>query len=678
MSIALLFILVASQQPTQQPARPAPPPPTPPDGLAQPVARVEVQPPEFALQVGDTLRLRATAYDSAGHQLTEAAIRWFTSGGRFEGDVDSTGLVRAGATGTLNVAAVATVPGRSVKSTVGFARITILPLGPAKLVVRPRPERMLAGTSLALEAVPYAVNGDRRYDQVAWKSSRPSLLEVSAFGRVTARAPGRATITAGAGSASESWSITVVPNAVAHVAVAPAEASVRTGDVVRFAFSATDAGRKPVADARPEWAVAPAGQGYAMIDGDGGFVADQPGTYRVIATLGARAAEAFVQVAPRWVTRQVQIVGRLPLKGLPGAELWIHPDGKHAYMSTIGDRVYAIDISDPAKPSITDSVIVDARVVNDVMTTEDGKYGVLTREGASTRKNGIVILSFEDPAHPKPIAEFTETVTGGVHSTYVYKGYVYLTDDATGSMRVIDLRDPYHPRQVARWQVERPEAGRMLHDIDVRDGLATLSYWNDGLVILDVGSGIKGGTPEHPQLVLQYKYDLNELYKKVELAGGAGFIRGTHTSWRHGKYVFVGDEVFPARQQGGGPGVIGLGRAYGRLHVIDIADPGNPREVAWYEPEDGGTHNVWVAGDTLYLGDYQGGLRVLDISGELKGDLLAQGREYAHVHTGDASGFIPNTANAWGAIYRDGLVYVPDIDSGLWVVKIEPPQPVIP
>jgi len=312
------------------------------------------------------------------------------------------------------------------------------------------------------------------------------------------------------------------------------------------------------------------------------------------------------------------------------------------------------------------------------MTTEDGKYGVMTREGASTRKNGIVILSFEDPAHPKPIAEFTETVTGGVHSTYVYKGYVYLTDDATGSMRVIDIRDPYHPKQVARWQVERPEAGRMLHDIDIRDGLATLSYWNDGLVILDVGNGMKRGTPENPQLVLQYKYDLNELYKKVELAGGPGFIRGTHTSWRHGRYVFVGDEVFPARQQGGGPGVIGLGRAYGRLHVIDIADLTDPHEVAWFEPEDGGSHNVWIAGDTLYMGDYQGGLRVLDISGELKGDLLAQGREYAHVHTGDAAGFVPNGANAWGAIYARGLVYVPDINSGLWVVKIEPQQPVIP
>ncbi len=125
----------------------------------------------------------------------------------------------------------------------------------------------------------------------------------------------------------------------------------------------------------------------------------------------------------------------------------------------MGDQVYAIDLSNPARPVITDSVVVDARHINDVMTTEDGKYGVLTRENASTRKNGIVILSFEDPAHPKPIAEFTETVTGGVHSTFIYKGYVYLTDDATGSLRVIDIRDPYQPQQVARWETRPAKRG---------------------------------------------------------------------------------------------------------------------------------------------------------------------------------------------------------------------------
>jgi hypothetical protein len=324
-------------------------------------------------------------------------------------------------------------------------------------------------------------------------------------------------------------------------------------------------------------------------------------------------------------------------------------------------------------------VVVDARTINDVMTTEDGKYGVMTREGASTRKNGIVILSFEDPAHPKPIAEFTETVTGGVHSTFVYQGHIYLTDDATGSLRVIDIRDPYKPKQVARWQTRADEAGNFLHDIDVKDGLAYLSYWNEGLVILDVGNGIKRGTPENPQLVAQYKYDLNALYREVEAVGGPGFIRGTHTAWRAGKYVFVGDEVFsatPRPTEGGG--VVGLGRAYGRLHVLDVSNLENPKEVAYYEPKDGGSHNVWVAGDTLYLGDYQGGLRVVDISGELRGDLLRQGREIAHVVTGDANGVVPNAPNAWGAIYRKGLIYVPDINSGLWIVKVEPKSELVP
>ena len=90
-------------------------------------------------------------------------------------------------------------------------------------------------------------------------------------------------------------------------------------------------------------------------------------------------------------------------------------------------------------------------------------------------------------------------------------------------------------------------------------------------------------------------------------------------------------------------------------------------------------HNVWVAGDTLYLGDYQGGLRVIDVSGELRGDLLAQGREMAHVYTGDAEGYLPNAAMTWGAFYWNGLVWANDIFSGLWAVKLEPrekPTPV--
>jgi plastocyanin len=662
MAYVLAILAALQQQPTtQQSASPA-------------LAKVTVEPAEVAVEVGDTVRLRARAVDSSGRAVGNLSVRWFQSGGHFEGRVDSTGLVTGGSTGTLTVSALVS-PRSGGSPATGFARVTVLPQPAAKLAFDREVSRLYTGQTLVVGAVPYAANDDRRYDRVVWSSDAPAVLTVSPAGRLGAKRPGKATVTARGGRAQRSFTVEVVPNPVASLSIAPATATARTGDVVRFVVQARTKDGKTVADATPEWALSP---GNGQIESDGRFVAEIPGSYRITAAFAGRTAEATVDVRPRDVRRPTALVGRLPLR-VPTAEFWLHPDGRHGYLSTIGDRMYALDLSNPAAPVITDSLVVDARAINDVMTTEDGKYGVLTRENASTRKNGIVILSFEDPAHPRAIADFTETVTGGVHSTFVYRGYVYLTDDATGSLRVIDIRDPYRPRQVARWQTRPDEAGNFLHDIDVKDGLAYLSYWNQGLVILDVGNGIKGGSPEDPQLVSQYKYDLNSLYREVEAVGGPGFIRGTHTAWRAGNYVFVGDEVFsarPRRTEGGG--VVGLGRAYGRLHVIDVSDVTRPKEVAYYEPRDGGTHNVWVAGDTLYLGNYQGGLRVLDISGELRGDLERQGREIAHVVTGDRDGVIPNAPNAWGAIYRNGLIYVPDINSGLWIVRVEPKSELVP
>jgi hypothetical protein len=338
--------------------------------------------------------------------------------------------------------------------------------------------------------------------------------------------------------------------------------------------------------------------------------------------------------------------------------------------------VYVIDVRDWTAPKIVDSMLTNARIVNDIMTTEDGKYGVFSREGASDRKNGIVVFDASDPCHPKAIAEYTETVSGGVHSSYVYQGRAYITDDATGSMRVIDFRDPTHPKEVARWQAQQTEAGRYLHDIMVKDGLAYLAYWNDGLIILDVGNGVKGGSPENPQFVSQYKYDLNATYARVEQLWGPGFVRGTHTAWREGKYVFVGDEVYAARPYKGL--TEGNNLTFGRMHVIDVSDLTHPTEVAWYEPTDGGVHNVWVVGDTLYLGNYQGGARVLDVSGELKGDLLRQGREISWILTADSTGHRPHTPFAWGAVVRDGNILVPDINSGLWILRLEPKNEATP
>ena len=545
--------------------------------------------------------------------------------------------------------------------------------------VSPAPAKLVVGTRLTLNGTAYSGHDDVRHDPVAFTSNNTRVASVTAEGVLRAVAPGRATVTAKAGPATRTLTIQVVPNTVTRLALDPGTATVRTGDVVRFTATAKDASGRAIPGLTLAWSLE-AGAGAADLDPDGAFVAELPGTYTVTAAAGSRSADAVVKAAgmpqiengkveQRQVTRGLEVRAHLPIK-FSTAEVWVHPSGTCAYLSTIADRVYAIDISDPTHPKMADSMLTNSRIVNDVMTTEDGKYGVFSREGASDRKNGIVVFDASDACHPKPIAEYTETVSGGVHSSYVYRGHAYITDDATGSLRVIDIRDPYHPKEVARWQTEQTEAGRYLHDVMVVDGLAYLAYWNDGLVILDVGNGMKGGSPESPQLVSRAKYDLNATYARVEQLWGAGFVRGTHTAWRQGRYVFVGDEVYAARPYKGLSD--GNNLTFGRMHVIDVSDILHPKEVAWYEPTDGGVHNVWVVGDTLYLGNYQGGARVLDISGELKGDLLREGREISWMLTADSTGKRPHTPFAWGAVVRDGNILVPDINSGLWILRLEP------
>ena len=656
-----LWLMLQQQQQQQAPLPPSP------------VARVVITPGLSALTAGDTIRLSAQPLDSTGRPVAEASIRFVGSGGRFEGRVDSTGLVTAGSTGTLGVTAIANVPG--TRPVLQRIEIRMLPGPTARVEVSPVPPRLVVGQTLLLEARALSAAGDPRNDKLRWRSSSTRIATVSQDGLVTAIAPGRVTISARLDQVEQPVSFEIRPNTIASLALSPASVSARQGDVVRFTLVARDSTGRTIAALTPAWSLSP---GKGMIDRDGAFVGYEAGSYEVTATIGGRAARALVKLTWRDVRRPAEVVGRLPRTEFSTEEVWVHPDGKVAYLGTGsgGDRMYAIDITDPAHPVVTDSLMANTRRVNDIMTTPDGRFLVHTREGASDRKNGIVIASLEDPAHPRKIAEFTEGVSGGVHSAFIYQQpkygtHVYLTNDATGYMHVIDINDPYHPTEVARWSSRPDQMGNYVHDVDVQDGLAYLSYWNDGLVIVDVGNGIRGGSPSSPQLVSQYKYDLNELYRDVEATGGPGFIRGTHTAWRHNQYVFIADEVFPAAAVKGARDAAAF-RAYGRMQVIDVTDLFHPRAVAWYEPEYGGVHNVWVAGDTLYLGAYNAGFRAFDISGELRGDLRAAGREMVHVNTADMDGHMQNAAMTWGVVVKNGLAYVNDDVNGLWIIRMEP------
>ncbi|MCI0633955.1 MAG: Ig-like domain-containing protein, partial [Actinobacteria bacterium] len=530
---------------------------------------------------------------------------------------------------------------------------------------------LVVGGALSLDAVPRTAAGTPRENvDLEWRSDAPSVATVDPAGVVLGVAPGRAVVHATAEQGSGTVTIEVVPNPIRRLVIEPRSATVQTGDVLRFHATGEDESGSAVGDPFVGWTVA--GEGAAILR-DGAFVAERPGTYTVTATSGDAVAVASVVVSSREVGRALEVVGRAPVSEMQAAELWLQ--GPYAYLSSIGDRVWVYDISDPAHPVKTDSILVDARTVNDVSLTADGRIGVLTREGASNRRNGIVFFDASNPAHPKVVSEYTETVTGGVHSAFIDGHYVYLTDDATGSLRVIDFADVEKPREVARWQVENPLAGtvevmgqvisggRYLHDVQVVDGLAYLAYWKDGLVILDVGNGIEGGSPESPQFVSQLRFNHRELY-------GPEWISGAHEVFRYEDYVFVGDEVFPPafdiqRQERIAP--------RGIVHVVDVSDIEHPRKVAEYAVPEAGSHNIWVEDEVLVMGYYGGGGRVLDVSGELRGNLYAQGREIARLWTGDPEGYRPNLPLAWGAKRQGDLLFFNDINSGLWIARLGEP-----
>ena len=91
--------------------------------------------------------------------------------------------------------------------------------------------------------------------------------------------------------------------------------------------------------------------------------------------------------------------------------------------------------------------------------------------------------------------------------------------------------------------------------------------------------------------------------------------------------------------------------------------------VARYEVSEFGTHNIWVGDDILYQAYYEGGMRLVDVSGELMGNLYTQGREISVYKAFDPTGFVPNSPGAWSVMPHRDLVWFADINSGLWAMR---------
>ena len=661
---------------------PAPPPPPPAAReysaavrIGARVAVVRTDPEEVRVQAGDSVSValdgdvKTVAYDAAGAPVQ--GVRILTNLESRHAVLED-GHIKGVSEGEaeLRMAIRAPPPGGTGPPVVRTFSSPVVVTGPpvATVEIADPGVRLLAGAVLRLQAQALTADGSpRRTVKIDWTSNRRRLATVDERGFLRALRPGALKITATAEGVEASIDLEVEANPVASVEVA-GRSRARTGDVVRFSAVAKDEAGNPVEGAPVEFSVASFETRTALgasIFPDGAFVAEQPGLYRVVASAGAGSGQALIEVVERGVEHRATVVGHGLVADRPTSDLWAFTgaDGRdYVYTGTHagGQRMLAWDVTNPANPVLTDFVEVDARVVNDVKVNADATLAAITREGASDRKNGVVLLDLSDPAHPVVADTYDKELDGGVHNVFFNGAVLYAVHNGTADVHVLDVSDPEDVQEAGRWGIDVP--GKYLHDIWVSDGLAYVSYWHDGVYVLDVGDGRWGGTPRAPVEVGSFAYP-----------EGSTHVAFPYTNADGHRYLFVGDEIFGCEDcisRNGHPG----DGSRGFVHVLDMEDPENLREVARYEVPEAGAHNLWIEDDKMYVAYYQAGLRVVDVSGELRGDLYRQGREIAWFPTGTPDGHVPNAPMAWGPQLFKGHVFVSDLNSGLWVLRVEPAE----
>jgi len=498
-------------------------------------------------------------------------------------------------------------------------------------------------------------------------TSSNNLISIDNLNNVKAITSGKSTLTAEFEGITSSIVLNIKKNPVSYIELKSNSDEARTGDVFQFRAVAYDKKSVVIGDAPIKFSFT--GKSFdksntasGLIEKDGRFVGDVAGQYIITSNVGNISTSKIVNVIDRNIKRKFKSIGIGTVNDKHTSDFWVFEgvDGRdYAVSGTWGadGTTYFWDVTDPSNLIKIDSVQVDARTVNDVKVSEDGKICVISREGASNRKNGIIIIDVTNPYDVNIISEYTQNLTGGVHNVFIYENHVYALSNGE-KYYVINIDDPKNPKEIGKFELGKP--GQSIHDVWIEDGIAYSSNWRNGVYLVDVGNGIANGSPSNPVAFANYNY-----------ASGAHHATFPYKSKSTGKfYTVLGDEIFP-----NGIDVKGQNVTAGFLHFVDFTDLDNPVEVARYELPGDGSHNYWIDGDVLYVAMYTGGVRVVDLSGDLMGDLYKQGREIGYILSGSENAYVPNSTMSWGAQLYKGHVFYSDWNSGIGSAKLEPIKP---
>jgi len=539
-------------------------------------------------------------------------------------------------------------------------RATVAPSeAPTSIAIEGGARRVLVGATVPHVArVRDAGGAERREVAVQWTSSNPNVASVNQFGVLTAVKPGPVTVRAVAGGLSAERKYTVEANSVKSLTLSITADQAKTGDVVEVTATAFDASGVRVANvpflytftATVEDSVV--GQmAPAALDQKGRFVAQKAGDYQIIAVAPGLVAHRTVRVSNRDVGEAVRTLGKVSLAS-PLSDLfaWRSKDGRdYAVACTNGPRGQLVSFEMTESLKALDTANVDAKSVADCVVSEDGGVAVVVREGANG-KASLAVFDVSDPRALKSLGTLDEGL-GAVSGIAMHKRHVFAVSDGR-RLEVVSVEDAARPRRVGSVELaEESGAGAgSATDVSVTDGIAYVALGKHGIALVDIGNGKFGGSPTKPARVGSFRAPFTS----------------THAAYgyrsRTGKWYVVTSEDLASSDARASSAQPGFAR------IIDFTDPRDPEEVARYEVPEAGVQDLWVENERLYVAGQNGGLRVVDISADLKGNLYHQGREVARFAPGD--GVAP--PNVVAVQPHRGAILLADRTSGLWMVKLAP------
>ena len=307
-----------------------------------------------------------------------------------------------------------------------------------------------------------------------------------------------------------------------------------------------------------------------------------------------------------------------------GKGIWGYADqrGEYALIAT-GATLLVVDVTDPAHPVIASEVVSIGADLKEVKTYKHYAYCV-------NQSGPLQIVDLSDPYHAFTAGGYISDRVPGSHNVWISEdGFAYLAMQGAGrgELRVLDLADPLRPDERGA-HVESGQGGLVsCHDVYVRGDTCYASWFNGGLVMLDVRDK-----------------DFLRRIAHVQYPNQA-----THNAWPtvNGHFVCTTDE-----------------RAGGHLLIWELGRRDVIQLVASYMAESAAIiHNVHIKGPRAYISYYTAGVRVVD---------LEDPYHPAEVGRYDTSRYQGNRFGGCWSVYPytpSGLIYASDMEEGLYLLR---------